>query len=107
MPTARAWLRTIAPIGEEFSPPTQPVRNPSRESAYETFVLPAPDPHFQHRRELDAPMLWWRQADHALTEADQIEAAIFGVANLHVDGLPEKFCAANLERASSGLQVSL
>src|SRR5688572_11877241 len=42
MPTARAWLRMIAPIGEEFSPPTHPVRNPNRDSAYETLYSPPP-----------------------------------------------------------------
>ena len=33
MPTARAWLAMMRPIGDVFSPPTQPVRRPSRASA--------------------------------------------------------------------------
>src|SRR5436309_14150334 len=32
----------IAPIGEEFSPPTHPVRNPNRASAYATLYSPPP-----------------------------------------------------------------
>src|SRR3954452_24052742 len=32
----------IAPIGELFSPPTQPVRRPSRDSAYATLYSPPP-----------------------------------------------------------------
>src|SRR5439155_11041973 len=31
-----------APMGEEFNPPTQPVRRPRRESAYETLYSPPP-----------------------------------------------------------------
>ena len=33
MPTARAWLAMIRPIGEVLRPPTQPVRRPSRDRA--------------------------------------------------------------------------
>src|SRR3954464_12012603 len=42
MPAERAWLRMIAPMGEELSPPTQAVRRPRRASAYETLYSPPP-----------------------------------------------------------------
>ena len=50
-------------------------------------VFPAADPHFQHRRKLNPPMLRRRQSQHALAERNQIEPAAFGIPNLHCESL--------------------
>jgi hypothetical protein len=59
------------------------VRSPSRASAYDTLYSPPPTHTSSSGAKLDAPVLRRGQADHAFAEGNEVELAVFRVADLH------------------------
>jgi hypothetical protein len=67
----RAWLRTDRAHRRRIEPADPTGAQPEPRQRVRDVVLPAPDPHLEHRRELDASVLRRREPQHAFAEGNQ------------------------------------